>query len=994
MKKTAIVHIYNFIRMSHTEPSRFLFDDFDTIRRQLILVKQYGFPGTYALKYDALMEPRYQALMKEYLDENDELGAWWEITEPLCRRAGVVFRDSRQALEYDDRVDSAYALGYEPEERKRLVDAYMADFYGVFGYYPASIGSWILDSVTIGYARERYGVRAACICRDQMGVDGFTLWGGWPNGVYFPSRDNAFLPASTEEKQMDIPVFRLLGPDLIYNFEADVRSSILGGVFTLEPAWLLGRDPRFIGGYFSSLTEEDGLGIGYCQIGQENNYLWENIRPGLEPQLNALEELVQAGKVRVETMGASAEWLSRQYRLTPPMSFQASSDWSGGGLAAQWYASVNYRLGLLAEEGRLRIRDLFLYREDYACRYLHGRMRGTKSTFDALPVLWPQVWGGAADRPYIRLVDADGMEPVGEAVFEALDDQTARARLMAGERCLAQLRMDQRGVTVEGGYRLRFDRLPVLRKVRGREVWLEHEGYAYCFTVDRGTIHGLEIAPENGIIRLSFGPQPGEVRRAENVPFPAVRRSAGRPVPPRAPAASPGDAVLPWGEKCYVTLTGRDTGIIRYTLDGTDPARDSAVYDQPICLTDDAVLKACLFTPDGSVSEMGKWTYRFGRKDIRLESATKLDSRPVFSGSGITDLLRTDRGSTDFLDGCWRGSLEDIDVFGELEPGRVESISMGFLSHHRSGIVFPKTVELYTGPDRAHLTLTEIISMPDGPGEREIQRADAVFQVNGPVGAFRIVARRHERMPQWCAYRGTTTVFTMADCLILRPQQTVSCVWEHNGADTILWPVDYPGAFARGASLEEAKAKLEQDLRAWSGWTAQPLPEAVEIEITGEAACALAVSDADSDVLLEEEKAPLERGEYERLRDMALRSAERFRALYESVPDKDRSSNPVRRTFYGPVPRTAREMYEHTKNVNAYYFGEIGVEADNEGDIVECRRRGFEALEKQPDFLKNPTYEGSWDEDWTLRKLLRRFIWHDRIHARAMERMMERTFGI
>ena len=102
----------------------------------------------------------------------------------------------------------------------------------------------------------------------------------------------------------------------------------------------------------------------------------------------------------------------------------------------------------------------------------------------------------------------------------------------------------------------------------------------------------------------------------------------------------------------------------------------------------------------------------------------------------------------------------------------------------------------------------------------------------------------------------------------------------------------------------------------------------------------------------------------------------------------------IRQTFYGPVPRTAREMYEHTKNVNAYYFGEIGVAADNVGDIVSCRRRGFDALEKQPDFLKNPVFDGSWDECWTLRKLLRRFIWHDRLHARAMERMKKRTFGI
>ena len=224
--------------------------------------------------------------------------------------------------------------------------------------------------------------------------------------------------------------------------------------------------------------------------------------------------------------------------------------------------------------------------------------------------------------------------------------------------------------------------------------------------------------------------------------------------------------------------------------------------------------------------------------------------------------------------------------------------------------------------------------------------------------------------------------------------QRVDCVWEHSGDDSILWPVRCPGAFARGASLEEAKSKLEKDLRDWSDWTAQPVPECIEVEIVSDVRCALDVWDADSDVLLEAEKTPLSWDEYERLRDMALRSAERFLSLYESVPDKDRSANPLRQTFYGAVPRTAREMYEHTKNVNAYYFGEIGVEADNEGDIVSCRRRGFAELEKQPDFLKNPVFEGSWDESWTLRKLLRRFIWHDRLHARAMARMRKRTFGV
>ena len=766
MNKTAIVHIYNFIRMSHSEPSRFLTDDFDTLRRILILVKQYGFPGTYALKYDALMEPRYQELLREYLDENDELGLWWEITEPLCRKAGVTFRDTRMETEYDDRVDSAYCLGYTPEERKKIVDAYMADFFAVFGRYPASVGAWVMDSVTLGYAREKYGVKAACICRDQVATDGFTLWGGWPNGVYFPSRDNAFLPASSEQMQLDIPVFRLLGPDPIYNFEANVRSGVMEGVFTMEPSWLPGRNPDFVGSYFDSMTQEDALGIQYCQVGQENNFLWENIQPGLEAQLRVMEELVKAGKLRVETMGATAEWFSRQYRLTPPASFQTSKDWSGNGCTAQWYASVHYRVGLLGEQGKLRIRDLFLYREDYACRYLKDRIHVRQSMFDALPVLWPQFWGGRDDRPFIRLVDEAGAEPTGEIVYGAVDEYTAKASL----RGHAELLMDQRGITVTGPYSLKFDRLPVLREIVGREFRMEHEGFRYSFTVEKGTIDGLTIRPEDGLIRLCFGGDPGAVRREEIAPVPAPKRSAGRPVPPMVPQAVLGDTVWPWGEKCYVTLNARDPGVIRYTLDGSEPDAAATAYAQPICLTDDTVLKARLFALDGTVSELGEWTYRFARKDLTLYSPTRLDYRAVFSGNGLAvDLLRTDRGTTDYLDWRWRGSLEDIDVTAEFEPGPIESVSMGFLSHHRSGVVCPRVVELYTGADRDHLVLKEVLTMPDGPGVREIERRDAVFAVHETIGALRIVARRHARMPQWCIYRGSPTVFTMTDCLIVRP---------------------------------------------------------------------------------------------------------------------------------------------------------------------------------------------------------------------------------
>lgn len=155
----------------------------------------------------------------------------------------------------------------------------------------------------------------------------------------------------------------------------------------------------------------------------------------------------------------------------------------------------------------------------------------------------------------------------------------------------------------------------------------------------------------------------------------------------------------------------------------------------------------------------------------------------------------------------------------------------------------------------------------------------------------------------------------------------IDCVWEHNGSDSLLYTTNYIGAYTRGESLASAKAKMPQEITSYCRW--------------------------------------LDMEEYEALKALAL---------YESIPDKNAAAAPQRKTFYGQLPRTANEMYEHTKNVNAYYFAEINVNADNDGTIRECRMRGFDILERQPDFLRNTVTEGSYGEDWSLRKVLRRFI--------------------
>lgn len=220
------------------------------------------------------------------------------------------------------------------------------------------------------------------------------------------------------------------------------------------------------------------------------------------------------------------------------------------------------------------------------------------------------------------------------------------------------------------------------------------------------------------------------------------------------------------------------------------------------------------------------------------------------------------------------------------------------------------------------------------------------------------------------------------------------CVWEHNGDDTLLYLADLTGAFTRGATLSEAACKLEREAAAYCRWLDLPAPEPdAAVHIVQVHTSEADVCDADTDVLFDSERGPLAPEEYARLKALALRSAEDFLTLYEAVPQKDVSTLPWRATFYGRAPRTAREMYQHAQSVNAYYFGKAGAEADNVGDIRACRARGFAALEARPGYMENPVCTDGYGEPWSLKKVLRRFLFHDRIHARALWRMARSTFG-
>lgn len=73
------------------------------------------------------------------------------------------------------------------------------------------------------------------------------------------------------------------------------------------------------------------------------------------------------------------------------------------------------------------------------------------------------------------------------------------------------------------------------------------------------------------------------------------------------PVFVPGDRVFAQGQPARVALDCSDpAAVLRYTRDGSDPGPDAPRYTQPLTLTQDTVLTARAFLPDGAAASLSR----------------------------------------------------------------------------------------------------------------------------------------------------------------------------------------------------------------------------------------------------------------------------------------------------------------------------------------------------------------------------------------------------
>lgn len=221
----------------------------------------------------------------------------------------------------------------------------------------------------------------------------------------------------------------------------------------------------------------------------------------------------------------------------------------------------------------------------------------------------------------------------------------------------------------------------------------------------------------------------------------------------------------------------------------------------------------------------------------------------------------------------------------------------------------------------------------------------------------------------------------------------LSVALETNGKGFQGFIVELPGAFVRGPDETSALSKTLEEAQSYLRWLHASDKISIQPHVVQRHSCALMVEDGDCEILLDSDKGFVGYTEWTQLADLVRYSGKTFDAMFEHAQLKDWVDDArVRQTFYGANKKTVREIFDHVKRTQYFYLSRTGQRAyeDEDESLLTSRDECLKVLNKLFDKQGNSKVYTADNEDWTLKKILRRFIWHDRIHGKAIVRILDK----
>jgi predicted alpha-1,2-mannosidase len=206
---------------------------------------------------------------------------------------------------------------------------------------------------------------------------------------------------------------------------------------------------------------------------------------------------------------------------------------------------------------------------------------------------------------------------------------------------------------------------------------------------------------------------------------------------------------------------------LHYTLDGSEPTRDSPRYTGPVAVDASLTLRARAFL-DGDASPVIAFTFRRLSDYPRITLSAPY--APQYAAAGDDTLIDGLRGNDSFKTGRWQGYRgHDLDVtldFGT--PREMRSVGMGFLQDAGSWIMMPKGISVQVSDDGVQFH--EVGSIRNDVDEREMRPVvrDFVVELASPVRAryVRVHVTTFGTLPEWHVGAGEAAWFFTDEVIV------------------------------------------------------------------------------------------------------------------------------------------------------------------------------------------------------------------------------------
>ena len=235
------------------------------------------------------------------------------------------------------------------------------------------------------------------------------------------------------------------------------------------------------------------------------------------------------------------------------------------------------------------------------------------------------------------------------------------------------------------------------------------------------------------------------------------------------------------------------------------------------------------------------------------------------------------------------------------------------------------------------------------------------------------------------------------------------------GGWTYAWAFDLPGCFSRGATPEETLKILPIRIERFLGWLSEVEQGAhrgrTMAEVTEKVSEPCPVRRGDTRALFLWDRQPPTEEELERDLRWMGHSRRTLLSLAQSLPAElliQESAGDASRELHDAVSPSIRRILRHVAGAEYWYLSRIA--GDNwlageeppdvfrglemvRASVVPALRRLFATAPDEVVERNQSTWSGTFTENWTLRKVLRRALWHEQFHIEEIRRRLEGDSG-